>query len=534
MLFFLPQAASATVYYVDFTNGSDANAGTASSSAFQTVTKYVTSARAAGDIAFVRRGMATTTGLSSVTFLSNGTLNQPIFLSSDYDNVWGDFATSSQTFTPVYGSQYMGSSASTTDAFPNKWIYVAGDCSETLFSSATTTNKCAYAYEIKAASSTGIQLYLPYKGSQSGSGNNLRVMPANPIIGLTSDTTFSFVIANTSSWSIKGLDLRSSQGGGVLQPPNNRPGGTFMDMILQGDGVSDGAINNMGASNLILKTRTFGQASVVKSITGGIFKDDLFDCNNVSASIAFTISSGQMLVTDSTITGCTSDINFASYSGNITGVGLVFRNVLRKGVVQGLTGTATVAPEVAFFQDDFGIVGLNSQTSNQISSDTISTTTISDTANLRAGGGPTNILIRPPTGTGNTGVSDYNFPISAIKIFEYPIYAGTGSKTYSLYFMSTSTSNFTSNPLTSTASGSSTPELFIECEYYSNSTGATRKLIRSNAAAAINFTGSTAWQAVSVTCQPSQSGVLFLRGWYAKPNDGKSNWFFMDTTPVVS
>jgi hypothetical protein len=187
------------------------------------------------------------------------------------------------------------------------------------------------------------------------------------------------------------------------------------------------------------------------------------------------------------------------------------------------------------FEDDFGLVGLNSRTSNKMSSDTFSTTTISETSVLRTGGGPLTERIIPPSGTGNTGVSTKYFPFSYVPLFEYPIYATSGvSKTYTMYFRSASTSAFTTNPLTATATGSSTPELYLECEYYNDTFDATRMLKRSNTAAAVNFNTDTNWYGISVTCQPSQSGVLYLRGWYAKPREAPTNQFYMDTTPVVS
>ena len=120
-----------------------------------------------------------------------------------------------------------------------------------------------------------------------------------------------------------------------------------------------------------------------------------------------------------------------------------------------------------------------------------------------------------------------------MKLFEYPIYANTSSKTYTMYFNSTSTTAWTTDPLTSIATGSSTPELYIECEYYNTTDDADRILEMSTTSGAVDFNGSTAWQALSVTCQPTQAGILFLRGYYAKPKEAVSNFFYMDTTPVI-
>ena len=104
-----------------------------------------------------------------------------------------------------------------------------------------------------------------------------------------------------------------------------------------------------------------------------------------------------------------------------------------------------------------------------------------------------------------------------------------------MFFMSTSTAQWGNNPGTVSTAASTTPDMFIECEYLASTTGAARVIKRSSTASDVNFTGSTAWQDISLTCQPSQSGILYLRGWYGKPKEGTtfSNQFYMDMTPVI-
>ncbi len=42
------------------------------------------------------------------------------------------------------------------------------------------------------------------------------------------------------------------------------------------------------------------------------------------------------------------------------------------------------------------------------------------------------------------------------------------------------------------------------------------------------------WDGISVTCQPTQAALLYLRGWYAKNGEvGKMNEFNMDIKPVI-
>jgi hypothetical protein len=76
--------------------------------------------------------------------------------------------------------------------------------------------------------------------------------------------------------------------------------------------------------------------------------------------------------------------------------------------------------------------------------------------------------------------------------------------------------------------------LFIECEYYGASSGAERFLKRSTTSAAVAIAGNTTWDDLSLTCDPAQAGILYLRGWYAKPREAASNKFYMDTTPVIN
>lgn len=185
-LFYWTDKASASVFYIDFENGSDVAAGTATTTAFQSLNQFTNNARSAGDIAFVRRGMTSSTNVTAVTFTSDGNLNNPITISADYDNLWNDFVTSTQTYTVTFGSKFIASSASSTDVAIGKWVYVASDCGETYNSS--SLNLCEYAYEIASSSPAGFDLYLPYKGNQAGAGNFLRVMPAAPVYGSTGDT----------------------------------------------------------------------------------------------------------------------------------------------------------------------------------------------------------------------------------------------------------------------------------------------------------------------------------------------------------
>lgn len=518
-----PQFADAAAFYVDFGTTTCTGAGTATTTAFCSVNDFANVARNVGDIAFVRRGQATTTGIVAMAVTTDGNLNSPIFVTADYDNLWGDFASSSETWTPTFGSTYLASSASSTTAFTNKWIYLQGDCAETYNN--TVLNKCEFAYEIASSSPDGISLYLPYKGNQTGSGINMRVMPAVPQIGTVTQTVAIISMSGDDYWYFKGLDLRGTATS--LMTVTTSKGVTFMDSVFQGDGVTVSG-TNINSVSFLTKIRIFNVTLGLQSPTGIFLKDARINCNAAVAAVGTPVGGayGVIRVYDADVTGCSAITNGSATGG----IEEYFRNLKSP---DGPTGFGAATPSYLFFEDKFSTPGLNSQTSHQISSNSIATTTVSTTTNLRAGGGVVNHFVDPPSGTGNTGISTNFFPFSYIKLFEYPIYANTSSKTYSVYFNSTSTSNFTIDPLTSTATGSSTPELYIECEYYNDASDADRQLKRSSTAGAVDFNGSTAWQAVSVTCQPTQSGILYLRGWYAKPKEAASNYFYMDTTPVI-
>jgi len=520
--FLFTHKVQATVYYADFSTTTCNQNGLSTSTAFCSINQFANNARAAGDIIFVRRGVATTTGINDITFTTDGTLNSPITITADYDNLWNGFSTSSLTATPVFGTTTITVSASSTVAH-NSWIYFGNDCAESYNS--TSLNSCEFAYEVASTSAgyanTVLTLYLPYKGPSSGAGVSIRQMGANPIWALiTSD--FQWVMSADDYWYFKGIDVRSTDSACAITPADNR-GNKMMDMILQGNGVTDCGLLATTKGIYVKKTRIFGQVNGLPSGgQSGVFLEDfLIDCNNVASSNAFGSPSNgaTYILNNGKITRCTND-----FVGSVSGSGTTYyvKNVKRTTTTNTLTGSATF---IAYFEDNFGLVGVNSQTSNQISVDTKATTTMATSTNLRSGGGPTNEFVMPPTGTANTGISTRFFPHSFIKLFEYPIYANTTSKTYTVYFNSTTTKNFNLHPTAS--------EWWIECEYYNSTYTDNAERYLKKSVSTFNAS-STAWQAFSVTCQPTQSGILYLRGWYGHPNDGTSNWFYMDLSPVVS
>ncbi len=550
-VFAMPSDTFAATYFIDFTNGSDANTGlgTTSALAFRTLNQFANNARAAGDVAFIRRGTASTTYVVATTFTTDGTLNSPITVSADYDALWPtDFATSSQTYTPVFGALTMEANTTITGISAGQWVYVVGDgtnastadCYERYGMQAAAptgnngANPCAFAYEVASVSGTTLTLYLPYKGNQSASGLSLRVMAAAPQLGTATEAAQIFTMSGDDYWYFKGLDLRSTNSSCVTQETTGR-GTVLMDIILQGNGTTDCGVGSAPAqfAFLFFKARLFGfvQAFSSNIITTPNIKDGLIDCNSVASSFVIRPGSNSYFAwRDVTTRNCTTFWGNGATNGQAT---IAYMTNVKRNTVN--ANLSTNSFERIYFEDDFGTVGLNSQSSNQIGSATTATTTISTTTNLRSGGGPLNLAVFPPASGTNTGLSTLNYPFSAIKLFEYPIYAAANTaKTYTMYFNSTSTGQWTTDPFTARQTGSTTPELWIECEMYRDSSDADRMLMMSSTTNDVDFNGSTAWQDISINCTPTQSGILYLRGWYAKPKEAGGNIFYMDTTPVIN
>ena len=143
----------------------------------------------------------------------------------------------------------------------------------------------------------------------------------------------------------------------------------------------------------------------------------------------------------------------------------------------------------------------------------------SDTSTLRSGGGNTSLLITPSIQIGTSEASRY-------LIFEYPIYATTTSKTYTVYFKSNATADWTASPTAA--------ECWLELEAWGHATNNFRKITKSTGA--LDFTTDANYdQTLTVTVAPAQAGVAYLRLYYGKPKESaKDNKFFIDPKVVIS
>lgn len=524
--FLFSPSVNAAVFYADFSCATPGNGSSPTCSGgnapFHSVDNFTEAARTAGDILFVRRGQATTTGISTVDFTSDGTSTAPIIVSADYDNIWGDFATSTQTFTITQASTTLISSASTTGIAAGDWIYVVGDCTEN--PSTTSLNTCKHAYEVRTVTSAAITLYMPYKGKQSGSGLSLRVMPDNPIWGTVAGD-FNWALSGDNFWILKGFNLRGTFSSGVLSITSSEPV-TVEDFIVEGNGVTVTPIQFASSENSVLnKIRTFDNSGL--AIGGGsaskyIVTNFYIDCDNTSFAVAIgdqSSGASEGYYFDGYIQNCTSAMVNSSNGGMDK---LYARNIRTVSVTDYVASqvAAGVAGDAAFvaIEDFNGSIGENRYVSylNTAASQYLLQST---TTQLRAGGGPVSLRFNPTT--------DLNilYDWNTQKLFEYPIYADDSSKQYDVYFMSPS-DTWTTNPTAA--------QLWIECEYLVSVGGTTYVRKTKKSTGTVDFNGSTAWQSLSVTCDPDSAGLLYLRAWYGKTKEAGTNLFYVDGTPVIS
>ena len=153
--------------------------------------------------------------------------------------------------------------------------------------------------------------------------------------------------------------------------------------------------------------------------------------------------------------------------------------------------------------------------------------TQSETTTVRSGGSSVSVKVTPGTEIGAFPGS-YVALLGRSNVYEegfIPIYADTASRTYTFYFKTGATADWTANP--------TADELFIEARYWGHASNIQRIPIRSTGT--VNFTGSTDWQSIALTVQPAQTGLIYMRVVYGKTKESsKSNVFYFDPIPVIS
>jgi len=475
-----------TTYYVDFDNGSDTNdgLGTGSGNAWATLDKFTENARSAGDVCIVRGGMSQTVS-SDLTFLSDGAIANPIIIKRDYGDEWSDHVDISGTATAtfIFGSKTVTFSADVSGVISaGDWIYNATDDDNTEF-----------AYEVKTVSTTTVTLYLPFKGT-NGSSKSVANMGSNPQWNIAAGN-YQLRFELDRDWKIQGFDLRGTDFSGVVGMGSEFRG-EFKDCILTGNGSSDYGIKGLSASVFILfanKCRTYNCYGGIAAGVGNAiyFRDCLVDGNNVGGSYGLYPGYGAAFnATDSEFkNNAGADLSLFNYGGA--------RGKLRNVIVsstdpyEGHSGFG----EVGFWiEDNNGVIGDNA-VYNSFSSAIGTPFYQSETTKIRSGGSNKSIKITP-----SSSISSF-LPGNAL-LLEIPIYATTDSKTYTIYFASDSTSEWTSNPTAS--------ELWIELEAWGHTANNYRKITKSTGT--VDFKTDTNFdQSLSVTVAPAQEGVAYLR-----------------------
>jgi len=515
-----------TTYYVESgAGGSDADTGLTTALAWKTLDKFCENARSAGDKLVIRCGSGFIAA-SDLDFTSDGDLSNPIIMEADYDNAWGDHANALQTYTVAYGSTTLTASATITDfkianSTSGYDIYISGD------------DNRLYSYKAnKNLGGTAMILDIPYKGEQTGSGNTVVNM------GLTGWNvwagSYQLNIDTDNYWKIQGLYFVSADPNGAVEIDDSL-GVELRDCWYRT--VISTAIGVLltGSDNIVInKNRFLGMkfgviGTALYSWGRLLIKDSFLDALSIAGSCnIYVVDYINTVIIDTELKGAiVADIINGSSSTDLSHVRMRNTKLNSNDAIE-VVGTGTDASYTTVYSEDHdGTVGLNRQYSS-LSSAANTAVIESSTSVIRAGGGSSSIKVTPGGEIGSV------WELSNLQLFEYPIYADTTSKTYTVYFYSSNIANWTADPTAA--------QLWIEAEYWNTDITATqtngfdgnkRKKVKSTGL--VDFNGSTAWQSLTVTVQPVKAGILYLRGFYAKTKEaGKSNIFYVDVVPVIS
>lgn len=467
--------------------------------------QFTENALSAGDVCVLRRGMTGYDDGTDLNFTSDGTIASPITIEADYDNAWKDFADSAQTYTMVFGSKTHTASANITGIAAGDWIYNTTD----------GDNPREFAYEVSAVSGTTLTLYLPYKGS-TGATKTLKVMPDAPIWN-TAAGDFQWNFDTDNHWKIQGLHIRGTDVNGNVEidSSNNHQ---FIDCIFTSDSTTVSAYGVLYTDDFYLtildKCRFITHVSAFR-LASDTFGDIILKNCLLGSSSNFVTFASSALSSNFEITDCElqSGVGIGGAMGTLKSK---LRNTRISAATEFVSNSTLL--ESFLIEDHDGVVGANSMRSSYFGN--VNAPVIeSETTTVRSGGSNKSIKVTPTTNM--TTVWDFN----KLKIFDLPIYTTTSSKTYTVYFKTNDSGEWTADPTAS--------ELWIELEAWGHATNNFRKITKSTGV--IDFNGSTSWQSLTVTVAPAQVGVAYLRCWYAKTKEAsKSNVFYVDPIPVIS
>lgn len=497
-----------TTYYIDADNGNNGNAGTSTGAAWDTLDQFTENARSAGDIAILRGNR--TDGYDDGTdlnFTSDGTIAAPIQITADYGNAFGDRVDLSGTATATltFGSKTITFSADVSGVVAaGDIIYASGDAATD------------FAYEVASVSTTTVTLYLPYKGAQAGSGKTMYNLQNPPHWNDAATADFQLVFNTDNFWKIQGLLTRSTDAQSTINLTSSI-GCAFKDMAFINNGSADQAFGgNNNSFFAIDKCRNANSRAFIFGFGSTyyiIIKNSLSASNVTSFISQNSTESYRVISIENEILGT----NYYNGNSNLSIVDIQSRND-KATVTNVVNWTGLVHFNSIKMEDYNNTLGDSRIFYEHIGATDDTAIFQSETTTVRSGGSNKSIKVTPTTNL-NT-----NWDFGKLLIFELPIYATTDSKTYTVYFKTNDTANWTNDPTAS--------ELWIELEAWGHASNNYRKITKSTGT--IDFNGSTAWQSLTVTVAPAQAGVAYLRCWYAKTKETPSNVFYVDCLPVIS
>lgn len=504
-----------TAFFIDSDNGNNSNDGLTTGAAFADLHKFTENARSAGDTATLRRGMTNRyDDGSDLLFTSDGQLQNPIIIKADNADAFSDDVDLSVTATATltFGSKTITFSADVSSVVAaGDWIYVAAEDAD------------EFAYEVDTVSTVTVTLFLPYKGAQAGSTKTMTNMQSPPIWN-TAAGNFQWNFDTDQCWKVQGIHIRGADTGGGNVEVDSSNLLVFKDCIFEGNGAAGSPGLKPGddaPTILVLKCRFINHEFNITGAGGNASFDltaidCLLDGNDVSNSVGLEA----LVFTRATFIDCefkrhaTADIDA---NDDVGAQHIRLRNCILSSTTEILVGTGFPDFARVFIEDNDGTIGDTRQIGTLGNSS--SAFLQSDTGTTRSGGGAISGKVTPSTLLGT------KWEQSRILLFEIPFYATTSSKKYEVFFRPTATADWTADPLAG--------ELWIELEYWGHATNNFRRITKSTGV--IDMNGSTTFTALSVTIAPSQTGVAYLRGYYAKTKESsKANTFFFDIVPVVT
>lgn len=501
---YLKREPIGTTYYIDSDSGSDGNAGTSTGAAWATLAQFVTNAAtAAGDIAILRNSMTANYGAVLLDFQDNGTINDRITVTRDYNNAFSDDVDLSATATATltFGSKTVTYSSDISGVLSaNDWIYEVNDDAE------------LHSYEVESVSTTTVTLYLPYLGDNAGSGKTTTNIGSAPVYGTTADTGTRFRFNGDYYWNIRGIEIRTNATNPSFEVQNTN-GIYARDMILVNGAAttSEGfGITAESSGVHVDKCRTenyrFG-FQISDDPTTGRMKNCLIDGNSKSGSYGLYLDGSNEYRYEQ----CefknhgAADVAYFSETTDYK-----MRNCLLSSTKE-LDLALNV--ERFLYMEDYN--GTPSKTTIYIGNDGTDDDVgwESDTTTVRSGGSNISIKVTPSTQLGEW------------ELINIPIYHDTSSKTYTMHVKSNATANWTTDPTAT--------ELELAFEAWGHATNNFRIVTKSTDVA--DFNGVTTWEALAVTVAPAQSGVGYLTLKYRKAKEASvSNEFYVDPLVVIT